>query len=441
MDRLEALGISPDGTGFVRVVAASHRPMIDLFFTAGVDVNAAGERGRTPLLAAALARDWVSATRLVEGGADVLKADEDGVTPLMTAAVGGRVEILEELLRRGARAETPDRSGHTALHYAVAARQQAAVDLLLQTNVPAGGACCEGHNLATHAFSTRDPKIISSVLAQSEPLPRWSGEACELLTAALRNGDLEFAKFLISKHAAPPVPAERSQPYVAHAVVANDIALLRKLLDCGASPSATLDAPGDESFRKLISANFVRHYAEKEPGITPLMIAAGLGRIDCVKLLLERGANRLQATRGRTKLLALYFAGWAESPEAIQLLVGGKPPSRSEMRVEVDLSRQKVTVLKQEIPVFSSSISSGTRNKPTPVGEFVITDKDIDHRSSIYNRAPMPFFMRLSCRDFGLHQGHVTGRPASHGCIRLPSSAARKLYSDLPIGTWVSVFH
>ena len=68
-----------------------------------------------------------------------------------------------------------------------------------------------------------------------------------------------------------------------------------------------------------------------------------------------------------------------------------------------------------------------------------MTDKKRHHRSSIYP-ADMPYFMRLSCKDFGMHQGYVTGRPASHGCIRLPSSAARKLFEEVPIGTWVSVF-
>lgn len=139
-------------------------------------------------------------------------------------------------------------------------------------------------------------------------------------------------------------------------------------------------------------------------------------------------------------LIALYFAAWADSPESVQLLVGGEPPSRDELRVEVDLRRQRATLLKDGAPIFSTEISSGTSNKPTPVGEFIITDKDIDHRSSIYHSAPMPFFMRLSCRDFGMHQGYVTGRPASHGCIRLPGVAARKLFKELPIGTWVSVF-
>ena len=51
----------------------------------------------------------------------------------------------------------------------------------------------------------------------------------------------------------------------------------------------------------------------------------------------------------------------------------------------------------------------------------------------------MPYFMRLSCQDFGLHKGRDTGRPASLGCVRLPGKVARRLFSEVPIGTWVSI--
>jgi lipoprotein-anchoring transpeptidase ErfK/SrfK len=51
----------------------------------------------------------------------------------------------------------------------------------------------------------------------------------------------------------------------------------------------------------------------------------------------------------------------------------------------------------------------------------------------------MPYFMRLSCFDFGMHEGYVPRHPASHGCIRLPGDAARKFFDELPIGTLVSV--
>ena len=67
-----------------------------------------------------------------------------------------------------------------------------------------------------------------------------------------------------------------------------------------------------------------------------------------------------------------------------------------------------------------------------------MTDKKIDHVSTIY-KVKMPYFMRLNCRDFGMHEGVVPDYPASHGCIRLPADAARKLFKEVPIGTLVTI--
>ena len=88
--------------------------------------------------------------------------------------------------------------------------------------------------------------------------------------------------------------------------------------------------------------------------------------------------------------------------------------------------------------VFTTKVSTGRDGFTTKPGYYVITDKDRDHRSTIY-KCPMPYFMRLSCRDFGMHEGVVQPYPASHGCIRLPGDAAKKLFVDLPIGTVVSI--
>lgn len=438
LDRLEAYGFANGGPAFVRAVASSHRPTIDLFLAAGIDVNARGEHGRTALLTAIRVSDWSLVPRLLAAGADVTLADEDGVTPLMATVVTTHLPTFEELLKRGAPAGTVDRQRHTALHYAVAARQHAMVERLLQAAAPDFAPCCEDNDLLHHAFETRDPRIVSAILPHSPPLPRWTAKTCNAFNTALSARDLKLAQLLIAKHQAPPTPTPGAQPYVAYAVARGDLPLLQTLLDCGASPNATLDAPGDEALRALIGESFVRYYFEKEPGFTPLMFAAALRRADCVRLLLDRGAARTQYTTGRTRLLALYFAAWAECPEAVQLLVGGTPPAKHELRIEVDLGSQEARMIKNGVTVYRTDISSGTENKPTPTGEFVVTDKKRHHRSSIYP-ADMPFFMRLSCRDFGLHQGYVTGRPASHGCIRLPGEAARKLFAEVPVGTWVSV--
>jgi hypothetical protein len=68
-----------------------------------------------------------------------------------------------------------------------------------------------------------------------------------------------------------------------------------------------------------------------------------------------------------------------------------------------------------------------------------VTNKEAMHVSSIYKGAKMPFFMRLNCADFGMHQGVVTGAPASHGCIRLPEAIARRWYAKVPVGTEVNI--
>jgi ankyrin repeat protein len=438
IERLEAFGLANGGSEFIRVVAASHQPAIDLFFTAGVDVNAVGEHGRTALLTAIRVSDWALVERLIKAGADVGRADEEGLTPLMAAVVNGHISTIDQLLKRGAPLNALDRCGHSALHYAVATRKLAIIERLLAAGTPSAEPCCDGSDLLTLALQTRDPGIVAAILPNTPPRPHWTAATCEALNTALAARDLKLASMFIAKHTTPPAPTASAQPYVAYAVARGDLPLLQTLLDCGASPNATLDAPGDQAFRALVGESFVRYYIEKDQGFTPLMLAAGQRRTDCVRLLLDRGAVRNQYTTGGDKLLALYFAAWADCPEAVQLLVGGNPPRREELRIEVDIGSQRATLLRLGVPVFSTDISSGTSEKPTPIGEYVVTDKKRHHRSTLYP-ADMPFFMRLSCKDFGMHEGYVTGRPASHGCIRLPGDAARKLFAEVPIGTWVSV--
>src|SRR5207237_10063395 len=115
--------------------------------------------------------------------------------------------------------------------------------------------------------------------------------------------------------------------------------------------------------------------------------------------------------------------------------VGSTP---DELRSEITLGMQQVALVKDRIPVYHGRCSTGRTGYSTKRGEFVITNKERNHRSTIYH-VEMPYFMRLSCLDFGMHAGYVPNHPASHGCIRLPEDAARKFFSEIPVGTLVSV--
>ena len=88
--------------------------------------------------------------------------------------------------------------------------------------------------------------------------------------------------------------------------------------------------------------------------------------------------------------------------------------------------------------LFSTRVSTGKKGYGTPTGKYVITNKYRDWTSTLYH-ASMPYFQRLSCGDFGMHQGYVPGYPASHGCIRVPYGNASKLFGLTDLGDRVEI--
>jgi lipoprotein-anchoring transpeptidase ErfK/SrfK len=108
---------------------------------------------------------------------------------------------------------------------------------------------------------------------------------------------------------------------------------------------------------------------------------------------------------------------------------GTATASKEGVLIVVSLASQKAFVFKDGELWGSTAVSTGRKGKRTPVGRYTILEKQVHHRSRTYDNAPMPYMQRLTWGGVALHAGHVTGRPASHGCIRLPRSFAKKLYN------------
>jgi len=96
--------------------------------------------------------------------------------------------------------------------------------------------------------------------------------------------------------------------------------------------------------------------------------------------------------------------------------------------VVVSLTEQRAYVYRNGIAIGVSTVSSGKPGRETPTGVFSILQKKVEHKSSLYNSAPMPYMERLTWDGIALHAGHLPGYPASHGCVRLPLEFAKKLY-------------
>jgi lipoprotein-anchoring transpeptidase ErfK/SrfK len=143
--------------------------------------------------------------------------------------------------------------------------------------------------------------------------------------------------------------------------------------------------------------------------------------------------------------------------------VRGLPPGK--VSVVIDLSDQHAYLYAGGEPVLSAPISSGREGHNTAAGKYRIIEKDIDHRSSVYGAyekdgvivkedvnalkdpkppgayfvgAPMPYFLRIY-DGVGMHEGYLPGYPASHGCIRMPGSKARRFFAAVKVGTPVIV--
>ena len=105
----------------------------------------------------------------------------------------------------------------------------------------------------------------------------------------------------------------------------------------------------------------------------------------------------------------------------------------------VSLDEQRAYVYRNGIAIGVSTISSGKPGKDTPTGVFTILQKNKDHKSNLYNNAPMPYMQRLTWDGIALHGGTLPGYPASHGCVRLPHPFAAKVFGVTRTGDTVVV--
>jgi ankyrin repeat protein len=421
---------------FVRALDTQQNSLIDRYFVEHNNPNLRVANDRSLLFTALLRENDPVARRLLDAGASADLADNAGVTPLMVAAMHGDLEMVRALIGHVSDVAMKDGAGHSALYYAVGAQKIEIVDLLLSLTPNLELAYGDSGELLTLALGSPSAGIAQDILSKLPRFQEWSAGALRALDAALRAGDRDSVRLLLSKHVAPPTPEGKREPLLAYAIETDNAPLFTTLLECGADANTVLTSKYDKEFLDSLPSKSFRNYIEDDKNVTCLMLAAGLGRTDYVRALLQSGADRNRST-GRYKMVALYFAAELGNWQAAQLLLGSGPDPEK-LRIEISLASQKMSLIKDGVSILDSTCSTGREGYSTRRGRFVITDKERNHRSTIYH-VDMPYFMRLSCLDFGMHEGYVPNYPASHGCIRLPGETAKRLFSEIPIGTVVTV--
>lgn len=107
--------------------------------------------------------------------------------------------------------------------------------------------------------------------------------------------------------------------------------------------------------------------------------------------------------------------------------------------VVVSIAQQRAYAYRNGVPIGISTVSTGKKGYETPTGVFTILQKKVDHKSNLYDDAPMPYMQRLTWSGVAMHAGNLPGYPASHGCVRLPLGFAKRLYGVTRLGLTVIV--
>jgi hypothetical protein len=128
-------------------------------------------------------------------------------------------------------------------------------------------------------------------------------------------------------------------------------------------------------------------------------------------------------------------SGRSERPiESVQSRSAGEP-----VMAIVSLRSQRITVYDSKGWILRAPVSSGTKGRETPAGIFSVIQKVEEHYSNLYDDAFMPHMQRITWSGIALHGGVLPGRPASHGCIRLPFDFAERLFGATTMGMRVIV--
>jgi len=136
--------------------------------------------------------------------------------------------------------------------------------------------------------------------------------------------------------------------------------------------------------------------------------------------------------------------------------------------MQISLKDQRAMLMAGDLIAIEFPIASGKRSHPTPTGSYTVLDKKRTYRSNLYGKiydaegavtvsdadsrsnavpeggrfvgASMPYWMRLTNTGIGLHVGYVPGgRPASHGCVRMPRKVAPEIFKSVKLGAPVVI--
>ena len=419
------------GPALWRAVAAGEKDRVERLIAHQAPAGAVSGEGKGSALEVACERGFLEiASLLMAAGARPV----DSPAALGHAVRRHDLALARLLLQGGAKVDQPikaDQPEATALKASLLPGRTNLVKLMLEYGADRG--ICQDH-----AFAAGDHILLDLLLEQGLAFDRPGPDGNPPLVRAAVAGQTALIAKLLQKGARLEQTGVLGQTAYHMAVIHRHNAAMEILLAAGARPDDPFRKPAPPELIPLFGSDYFAKWYQRDEGLTPLMLAAARGDTAQLRQLLKAGAKRGAQTKAWHRYPIVFACDCVQIPAA-QILLGRDPDTETDRRYAVvSLSRQRVTLFRNDQPVRSARVSTGKQSTPTPAGKYIITDKQADWVSSIY-KVSMPFFMRLSCKEIGLHAGMVPGYPASHGCIRMPKGDVQAFFKLLKIGDPVTI--
>lgn len=309
------------------------------------------------------------------------------------------------------------------------------VTTLLRNEIPDLG----GLPLLQYAVMLDDAEWIGELIYRGADPNEQTPAGDTMLCHAVRLSATQSVRALVHGGADVTKAGLENQLPLALASLRRGADIYRALLTAGADPNTRFSAPVSKVLLDRVTIKDLKNALEQDRGVTPLIACAARGDVEGAAELLRWGAKPDRCTT-RYHRYPINFAATQGYLFLMRIILGRQPESEPQILVTIDLSRQRAWVTKEGRIIDTCPVSTGREGYNTPAGRYVITDKHRSWTSTLYHVA-MPYFMRLNCGAIGLHSGYVTGRPASHGCIRLPYDKAKKFFGICNVGDEVQIVY
>lgn len=273
-----------EGTALMMAVRGGHADIVKLLLDAGAEVNRKHRTGSTALIMSAgrsvrelnpprgapLPPPSPEIMRLLlANGAEANLSGAFGRTALMDANTAAKVKLL---LEHGAQVNAKDEEGQTALMLAVDRNEADVVEALIHGGADASVQNENGETLLIRAASLGAVEIVKSLLARGADLNHTDALGNTSYIVAYEKDNIAIQDLLKSWR---PTTQLTRNAFLRAAVAKSDAAKVRELLKAGA----------EANYEYSIS------HAHKDIKSTVLILAARVGDVTVVEMLLAAGAN------------------------------------------------------------------------------------------------------------------------------------------------------